>query len=182
MTRTVPLDPSALTPRQREVYDTISAGPRGGVPGPLAIWLERPELADTAQALGRYCRYDSSLPPRLSELAILLTARHWSAEYEWQAHKQHALAAGLAPAIVDAIRDRTDPPFEAEDEAATHAYATALLRERTVPGPVFARAVAALGRDGVVDLTGVLGYYTLISMTIVAFEVPPIDPDAAEMT
>ncbi|MBJ3778034.1 carboxymuconolactone decarboxylase family protein [Acuticoccus mangrovi] len=181
MSRVVTLDPATLSDRQREVYEAIASGPRGGVRGPLAVWLERPELADHAQALGRYCRYDSSLPPRLSELAILVTARHWSAEYEWQAHKPHALKAGLSLAIVEAIRDGAEPPFEAEDEAATYAFATALLATKRVPEPVWTRAVAALGREGVVDLTGVLGYYGLISMTITAFEVPAPDPAAPEM-
>lgn len=181
MTRIVPLDTNTMTARQKEVHEAIASGPRGGVRGPLAVWLERPELAARAQELGRYCRYDSSLPPRLSELAILVTARQWSAEYEWQAHKAHALSAGLGEDVVNAIRDRTPPNFAAEDEAAVYAYATALIYDRRVPQDVFDRAAAAIGREGVVDLTGVLGYYALISMTITAFEVPGQDPDAAEM-
>jgi len=112
-----------LSPEQREVHEQITSGPRGGVYGPLGVWLWRPELASRAQALGRYCRYDSSLPPRLSELAILTTARHWSAE------------------------------------------------NRAVSDATYSNAVKLLGQDSVVDLVGVLGYYSLISMTINAFQV-----------
>ena len=85
-----------LTPEQRAVHDRILSGPRGGVRGPLAVWLHRPDLADRAQRLGVYCRYGSSLPPRLSELAILTTARIWDASFEWETHRPHALSAGVS--------------------------------------------------------------------------------------
>lgn len=182
MTRIVPLDPATFTPRQKEVYEAIASGPRGQVRGPLAVWLTRPDLADRAQSLGRYCRYDSSLPSRLSELAILVTGRYWSAEFEWQAHKAIALEAGLSRAVVDALRDGTSPPFDQEDEAAVYDFARALLQDRSVSDVMFERAVSVLGYEAVVDLTGILGYYALISMTIKAFQVSPLNPDALEMT
>ena len=94
MNRLPPIDPNNLSDAQRPVYERIANGPRKGVRGPLAIWLQRPELAECAQALGRYCRYDTCLDPRLSELAILMMGRHWLAEYEWAAHKPFALEAG----------------------------------------------------------------------------------------
>lgn len=176
MSRLAPPDPANLTPEQRRVYDAIASGPRGQVRGPLAIWLHRPGLADRAQALGQYCRYDSSLPPRLSELAILVTAKLWRAEFEWWAHKQHALKAGLDPAVIDAIRDGAEPAFENADEALVYRFSTTLNRERAVPDDLYREAVAILGAGGVVDLTGILGYYALISMTLKVFEVePPAD-------
>lgn len=173
-----PPDPESLTPEQRAVRDAIASGPRGGVRGPLALWLHRPEMADRAQALGRWCRYDSALPPRLSELAILTTAAIWRSEYEWHAHRGPALAAGLSEEVIEAIRTGAEPSFPAEDEAATHAFARALHRERAVPRPVYDRAKAALGEAALVDLVAILGYYTLISMTINAFEVAL--PDGVE--
>ena len=97
MPRITPPAPADMTPRQREVHDAIASGPRGRVEGPLAVWLRRPELAQKAQELGAYCRYGTSLPPRLSELAILTMARVWTAEFEWWAHKGPALDGGLAP-------------------------------------------------------------------------------------
>jgi 4-carboxymuconolactone decarboxylase len=181
MTRLPPLDPDAFTPRQKEVYDAIASGPRGGVRGPLAVWLNRPELADRAQALGRYCRYDTSLSPRLSELAILATARVWMSEYEWAAHKPIALKAGIAPDIVEAIRTGGEPVFEQADQAIVYAFSVMLHTQRKITDEVYKRAVDILGKDAVVDLTGLLGYYTLISMTINVFEVPPPDGQAPDL-
>jgi 4-carboxymuconolactone decarboxylase len=170
------LDLEHMTPAQRSVYDTIASGPRKGVRGPLAVWLHRPELAQNAQALGRYCRYDSSLEPRLSELAILVIARIWGAEYEWYAHKPIALEAGVSSEIVEAIRTNATPAFRRKDEAVIHGFLTELHRERKVSDATYAQAVEQLGEAGVIDLTGLAGYYTLISMTINVFNVaPPAD-------
>lgn len=160
-----------LSPEQRDVHQQIASGPRGGVYGPLGVWLWRPELAARAQALGRYCRYDSSLPPRLSELAILTTARHWSAEFEWLHHKQPALDAGLNPNIVDAIRQDKKPSFANDDEQVVYDFSIELQRNRLVSDATYNQAVKLLGQESVVDLVGVLGYYSLISMTINAFQV-----------
>lgn len=171
VTRIAELKPAAMSGEQRRIFEEIRSGPRGGVRGPLAVWLHRPGLADPAQRLGRYARYDSALPPRLSELAILITARIWGAEYEWQAHKDIALKAGLAPEIVEAVRARKKPAFEKDDEAVVHDFVLSLNLERRVTDDLYARAVAILGEDRIVDLVGVLGYYTLISMTINAFEI-----------
>jgi 4-carboxymuconolactone decarboxylase len=173
MSRLPAVNPDLLDPAQRVVYDAIANGPRKGVRGPLAVWLHRPQLADRAQALGQYCRYDSSLPPRLSELAILLLGRHWLAEYEWAAHKPFALEAGLSIDVIDAIRDGRAPDFVNADEAAVYAFITQLHATRGVDDAVYAQAIDILGQDSVVDLVGVAGYYTLISMTIKVFNVPP---------
>jgi 4-carboxymuconolactone decarboxylase len=177
MTRLPDLDPAEMTPEQRRVHDMIVAGPRGSVPGPLAIWLRRPDLAERAQALGQYCRYDSSLPPRLSELAILLTARHWAADYEWWAHEAPARAAGLTEAVIEAVRRGQKPVFGHDDEAVVYDIATTLYRERTLPDALYRRGLEVLGEARLVDLIGVLGYYALISLTIKAFDVRP--PDGA---
>lgn len=182
MSRLPPPDPATLTARQKDICDTITSGPRGGVRGPLAIWLHRPELADKAQALGRYCRYDTSLPPYLSELAILVTARVWTSEYEWQAHKKFALEAGLSPAIIEAIRKGEAPSFDDDTAGAVHDFALSLQRDRHVSQSLYDRAVSLLGEAGVIDLTGILGYYALISMTINVFEVDPPNPNIRELT
>jgi len=171
MKRIADLDPAQMTPAQRGVYDAIANGPRKGVRGPLAVWLHRPELAQHAQALGRYCRYETTLPPRLSELAILTLARVWGSEYEWYAHKPIALEAGVSPEVVEAIRTHAQPVFTEPDEAAVHAFLTELHRERQVSDARYAEAVERLGEAGVIDLVGLAGYYTLISMTINVFQV-----------
>ncbi|OLL33267.1 4-carboxymuconolactone decarboxylase [Burkholderia sp. SRS-W-2-2016] len=171
MKRIADLDPAQMTDAQRSVYDAIANGPRKGVRGPLAVWLHRPELAQHAQALGRYCRYDTTLPPRLSELAILTLARVWGSEYEWFAHKPIALEAGVSAEIVEAIRTHAQPHFTQADEALVHAFLTELHRDRKVSDARYAEAVELLGEAGVVDLVGLAGYYTLISMTINVFQV-----------
>lgn len=170
--RLTPPDFNALNEEQRHVYDSVAQGPRGGVRGPLALWLHRPQFAGYAQALGAYCRYDTALEPRLSELAILVTARAWSSEYEWFAHKTIAVAAGLSPDIVEAIRRGANPSFERDDEAVVHDFSRELHAQRKVSEATYSRAVQILGSHRVVDLVGLLGYYTLISMTINVFEIP----------
>jgi 4-carboxymuconolactone decarboxylase len=171
MKRIADLDVSALDAEQAQVHAAIAAGPRGGVRGPLAVWLHRPKLAMHAQALGQYCRYETCLPARLSELAIIVTGAIWQSAYEWEAHAPLALRAGIAPDIVDAIRDGVTPAFTARDEQAVHDFVTALHRERAVSDALYAHAVEVLGQDAVIDLVGLAGYYTLISMTINAFGV-----------
>ncbi|HTI68071.1 MAG TPA: carboxymuconolactone decarboxylase family protein [Caulobacteraceae bacterium] len=154
------------------VWDTIAAGPRGSVRGPLNVWLHSPGLAQRAQELGAFCRYGSGLPPRLSELAILVTGAFWKAGFEWSTHAPIAAAAGIDPACIEAIRTGETPRFAQADEQAVYAFAHELLTRREVSDATYARAVEVLGQSNVVDLTGVLGYYGLISMTIKVFEVP----------
>ena len=161
-----------LTPEQRRVHDAIVSGPRGRVVGPLRVWLESPELADPAQALGAFCRFGTSLPRRLSELAIITTGAFWRANFEWHAHAPMAIEAGIEPAIVEAIHRGQTPKFAKQDEAAVHDFARELINTRRVSEPTFRRAVDLLGRKAVVELVGILGYYSLVSLTLNAFEVP----------
>lgn len=174
-------DPSTYSPRQQAIHDQIASGPRGGVRGPLAVWLHRPELAARAQDLGRYCRYESSLDQRLSELAILVTGRVFGSEYEWQIHKGHALKAGLEPEIIEAIRCNRRPDFADAETEVVHDVALAAHRARDLDDTLYARAQEVLGEQRLVDLVGLLGYYTLISLTINIFRVPPLDGAPAEL-
>jgi 4-carboxymuconolactone decarboxylase len=157
---------------QRRIYDSIMAGPRGVVPGPLRVWLNSPELADRAQALGAFCRYGTVLPARLSELAIITTGAYWKAGFEWAVHAPIALKAGLDPDVVEAIRTGGQPTFDRSDEAALHAFTHELLHNRKVSEASYRTAESELGSRALVDLVGIIGYYGLISITIVAFEVP----------
>ena len=166
------IDEASLTERQRQVYDRIVAGPRGQVVGPLRVWLHSPELADHAQALGGFVRYGTALPPILSELAILVTARIWSSGFEWSHHAPIAEAAGLDPAIIEAIGLARRPEFADTVQKALFDAAVELHRDRALTDATFDAALAALGRPALVELVGICGYYTLISMTINAFEVP----------
>src|ERR671927_1808808 len=116
-----------LTPDQRRVHDAIVSGPRGRVVGPLRVWLESPDLADPAQALGAFCRFGTSLPRRLSELAIITTGAFWRANFEWHAHAPMAIEAGIDAAAVEAIRRGQMPDFAKEDESAIHGFARELI-------------------------------------------------------
>lgn len=181
MSRLAPLDTTKLDARQQAIYDAIATGPRKGVRGPLAVWLRHAGLAEHAQALGRYCRYDTCLDPRLSELAILLMGRHWLAEYEWAAHKPFALEAGLALEIINDIRDGVRPVFSKADEELVYDFITTLHAERNIGDALYKRAIDILGEDGVIDLTGIFGYYSLISVTIKVFAIPPHAGGAPEL-
>ena len=166
---------------QRRIADEIAAGPRGKVQGPLKVWLHSPALADKAQRLGQFCRYESSLPTHLSELAILVTGRFWGAEFEWYAHKKIGLNAGLDPELVEAIRQRKAPSFKGDAERIVYEFATQLHRDHRVGDATYAEAMAEFGETAVVDLVGILGYYTLISMTLNTFHVPLPDGEQPEL-
>jgi 4-carboxymuconolactone decarboxylase len=173
------LDESRLGPDQRRIYDEIMSGPRGIVEGPLRVWLINPGLADKAQALGAYCRYGTRLPPRLSELAILVVGAHWRSGFEWHVHAPIAIKAGVAENVAEAIRVGAEPKLEDAEARAVYAFATELVKHREVTDATYRETVATLGLEAAVDLVGILGYYTLISMTINAFHVP-VPAGAAE--
>jgi 4-carboxymuconolactone decarboxylase len=158
-----PLTYSELTPAQKTMADHLLAGERRGLGGPFNVLLRSPEMGDLAQALGAQVRFHSSLPRRLNELAIIMTARHWTAQYEWYAHKRAALDAGLNPAIVDAIAAGQRPASMQPDEAAIYAFTDELLNTKQVSDQTFQTAVKTFGERGVVDLIGVTGYYGLVS-------------------
>jgi 4-carboxymuconolactone decarboxylase len=172
MSRLPDLDPAKFSPEQKKVHDAVLAGPRGRVVGPIKVWLANPGLAEHAQALGAYCRFNSSLPPRLSELAICTTGAFWKANYEWFAHAPLAIKAGIDPAAIEAIRTRATPKFTKADEQAVYDFAHELLTTRRVSAATFERAKKELGETSVIDLVGIIGYYGLVSVTLNAFELP----------
>jgi 4-carboxymuconolactone decarboxylase len=164
-------DPADMTPEQHQAVAETVGGKRGKVPAPLHAWIRSPELARRGQALGEFLRYDTIMPARMVELAILVTARHWTAHYEWMAHKKLALEGGLAPAIIDAIAARTTPAFTAPDEQMVYTVAQSLLQTQSVPDALYAEAIIVLGERALVELVGVLGYYALVSMTLNTFQI-----------
>ena len=175
MTRHPDLDENALTPEQKTVYDAIASGPRGTVVGPLRVWVQSPGLAATAQALGQYARYDSVLPHHLSELAILVTARYWSSGFEWTHHAPIAQTAGVPELAIKAIGQAHRFDFDDPKMQAVFDFAVELHRDKQVGDDAYAAAQEMLGLQGCVDLVGVCGYYSLISMTINVFDVPDGD-------
>lgn len=171
-TRPPLIDYHALNPAQVAAYDAIVAGPRGKVEGPLAIWVLNPELAGKLQELGAYCRFGSSLPPRLSELAILTVGAYWQSDFEWDAHAPIAEKAGIEPAIIEAVRLRNAPPFVRGDEAAVYGFVRSMLEHRRASDAVYDALVRAIGQSGAIDLVGIAGYYCLVCLTLNAFRVP----------
>lgn len=161
-----PLAFDQMTPPQKAMVEHLLAGPRGGLNGPYNVLLRSPEMGDLAQQFGASMRYNSSLPPRLNEFAILITARTWTAQYEWVAHHQAALQAGLSPAICDALAIGKRPAAMQPDEAALYNFATELLNTKQVSDATFAAAKEKFGERGVVDLMGVIGYYQFVSMVL----------------
>ncbi len=177
--RMVPLTREAMTPEQRDVADAIMAGPRKGLRGPFNVWLRSPELADRLQKVGEYLRFNSSLDPRLNEMAILMTAAHWRSPFEWYAHAPLAIKAGLAPATAASLAAGERPIGMRDDEAIIWDFCTEMRNNRTVSDSTYAAAVAAWGERGVVDLIAVNGYYDAVSMTLNIGEVLP--PEGAEV-
>ena len=167
-----PLAESEMSEAQRRVYGDIAAGPRGGVRGPFNALLRSPELADRAQKLGEWVRFNSSIPEALKEFAILVTARYWSAQYEWHAHHAHALKAGLDPRLAAELARGLRPSGMSEAEAAVHDFCRELHEKKAVSDENYARVLKHFGECGAVDLIGVVGYYTLVSMILNVDRVP----------
>jgi 4-carboxymuconolactone decarboxylase len=167
-----PLAESEMSEAQRRVYADIAAGPRGGVRGPFNALLRSPQLADRAQKLGEWVRFNSSLPERLKEFAILVTARYWNAQYEWHAHHAHALKAGLDPRLAAELALGRRPAGMSDEEAAVHDFCKELHENKAVGDGSYARVVEHFGEQGAVDLIGVIGYYTLVSMILNVDRVP----------
>ena len=165
-----------LTPAQQALIDSIRSGPRGQatqIRGPFAVFLHSPEFGQLAQQLGGYCRLKTRVPPRLSEFAILLTAKLWRAQYEWYAHVPHAERAGVTPQTIKALRAGRMPKPLPKDERAVYDFIKELYRRKRVGDKNYARLQAILGDDGMVELVGILGYYVLIAMTLNVFRMGP---------
>ena len=166
-----PLEPDAMTAAQRAVAEAIVSGPRGGLRGPFQAWLRSPVLADRLQKVGEYLRFSSTAPRRLNELAILITARAWDAQFEWWAHHRLAMEAGLDPAVAADLAEGRRPAAMQADEAVVYDFCTELRATRRVSDATLAAAIALLGEAGVIDLIAVSGYYDIVSMTLNVAEV-----------
>jgi 4-carboxymuconolactone decarboxylase len=168
----IALTPEARrTPEEQAVCQEAVSGLRGRVPAPMIAWLKNPEFARRGQKLGELLRYQTTLEPKLSELAILVTARYWTAHYEWAVHKREALEAGVEQEVIAAIAERSTPVLQDAREQAVYDVATTLLATQRVPEALYRQGIAALGERGMVELVGILGYYALVAMTLNVFEI-----------
>jgi 4-carboxymuconolactone decarboxylase len=189
----IPLvEADTLTPEQRGVYERILAGPRRAVVGPLRAVLHNPQLAEHWQQLGACVRYGTTLPQRLKEIALLVTARRWYAELDWQIHEPEARKAGVPEEIIDAIRTASAPAFSDPADREIYTFVRELQETGRVSDAAYRAVHERHGTVGIVELTALIGYYTMVAMTLNAHEVtlpdghpsheqtlPALSPDAA---
>lgn len=178
--RLPPIRPEDWTADQRACAQAIIDGPRGELVAPFIPMLRSPELAQHSQRMGEYLRYRSAIGLRLSELAILVTARHWSQQAEWAIHAPIALREGLGAETVAAIATGRRPASMAPDEAAVYDFCSQLHRDQAVSDAAWEAVVAAFGEQGAVDLVGINGYYAYLAMLMNAARTPaprsPVEP------
>jgi 4-carboxymuconolactone decarboxylase len=162
---------ASMTDTQRRVYDAMMSGPRRSPPvGPLAAAMHRPDLAEKWSDLGLVLRFNSSFPPRLREFVILLTGRYWDCQFEWFSHEAEARKAGMSAESIETLR-RGGNTFQAADEQAIHDYATELLQRHHAGEQTYQRILATYGTAGIVELTALIGYYSMVALTLNAHEI-----------
>jgi 4-carboxymuconolactone decarboxylase len=161
-----PIPTDQLTPEQKAVVDAITSGPRKSIAGPFNVWLRSPALADPLQKVGAYVRFQSSLPVKLNEFAILITGRQWTADFEWAYHYPLAVAAGLKKSVLADLSDGKTPVGMDADETLVYDFSTELHRDKTVSDATYNATLARFGERGVTDLIAVNGYYDIVCMTL----------------
>jgi 4-carboxymuconolactone decarboxylase len=176
-----PLTYEEMTPAQKTMIEHVLAGPRGGTDGPFNVQLRSPEMGDLGQQFGAATRFATTVPRKLYELAIIITARHWTAQFEWLAHHRGALQAGLSPAVADAIAEGRRPAAMPPDEEAVYNFATELLETKQVSDSTFNAAKSLLSERGVVDLINVMGWYGTVSMLLNVDRYPLPEGTQAEL-
>jgi 4-carboxymuconolactone decarboxylase len=181
MSRFEVLKRDQMSARQREVADAIASGPRGALKGPFLALIHNPELASRVQTLGEHLRYGTGLPQQLVEIAVLVTARRWSCDYEWAAHARIAREAGLSSEVIDAIAVRSTPAHLAPDEAIVLAFADETVWQGAPSDASFDAAAVRFSRATTLDLMAVCGYYTMLAFVLNAARLP-LPPGAAPLT
>jgi 4-carboxymuconolactone decarboxylase len=171
--RMPPLLSSQMDATQRKAAQELAAGPRGGVKGPFIPLLRSPELMDRLQKVGEYLRFRSSLEPRISEFVMLVVSRQWTQQFEWAVHVPLALNAGLKPETVQSLAEGRRPRGMAADEAIAHDLVHELTMNKGVSDATYRDAVERFGEHGVIDLLGLAGYFTTVSMVMNVAHTPP---------
>lgn len=179
--RFAPLTYQTMTPAQKKMFENLISGERRGAAGPFNVLLRSPEMGDLAQQFGASMRFHSSIPGKLNELAIIITARHWTSHYEWNAHRRAARNAGLNEAIITAIATGKRPTGMDADEEAVYNFCSELLTTKQVSDKTFQATKDKFGERGIVDLIGVTGYYQLVSMLLNTDRYPLPDGVAVEL-
>jgi 4-carboxymuconolactone decarboxylase len=176
------LDEHDLSAEQRRLRDAMTTGPRGksaASGGPFEVWLHSPAFGDQVQRFGAHVRYANSLGPRISELATLICARHWGADYEWFVHAPLARQAGIPADAIEDLRVGRELHLTDETDRAVYGFCLELLGQRRVSDATYVIAEGRLGKSALIELVGLLGYYSLVALTLIAFEVQP--PGSAKL-
>jgi 4-carboxymuconolactone decarboxylase len=179
--RMPPLDPATMTPAQAKAAQALAAGPRGGVKGPFIPLLRSPELMDRLQKVGEYLRFHSALPARISELVILAVARQWTQQFEWMVHVPLARETGLKPETLASLGEGRRPEAMATDEETAYDFCAELVLNKGVAEATYRRAVEHFGEQGVIDMLGLIGYFTTVSMVMNVARTPPPKEERASM-
>jgi 4-carboxymuconolactone decarboxylase len=174
MSRLPPLDADKLSPEHKRVFDQI-AGNRKTVRGPFPMWLRNPKLAEHANQFGIALRDHSTIGRRIFELAVITVCRAWSVQYAWSSHAPQAELQGIAPEIVEAIRENRKPDFKRDDERVTHEVATEIMATKELSQAGYDKAIAQLGEQGTVELISTIGYYAMVGIFLKSFDVRPPD-------
>lgn len=161
-----------LSPEQRQVYEEVVNGPRGRLVGPLRAVIHSPQLAVRWSRIGEFLRFDSCVPERQRELAIVMIGRRWTSHLEWAIHSNLARAAGIAPEVLEAIRAGRAPVFDNEDDAAVYEFTRQLQQTGAVDLPTYRSIADRWGTVGLVELTAIVGYFTMVAMMLNAHQIP----------
>ena len=187
MTRLALLAPDALNDAQRKIFDAITKGPRmkttgsnigvkldapTGLPGPFNAWMYSPVIGNLAQELGAALRFSNSLPNNLLEIAVIMIGKHWSAQFEFWAHAKLARQAGVSDTAIEAIRIGAEPVFDKPEETQIYLFSREFIDTKRISDKTYAATRALVGEQGLVDLVTLMGYYTMVSMTLNCFQVP----------
>lgn len=171
--RMPPLAPERMDEAQKAAAAELTAGPRGGVKGPFIPMLRSPELMNRLQKVGEYLRFQSALEARINEFVMLITSREWTQQFEWFVHTPLALKAGIRPEIIDALAEGRRPSGMAEDEEIAYEVCDELFRTHGVCETTYRRAIAKFGERGVIDMIGLVGYFSTVSMIMNVAHTPP---------
>ena len=172
MNRLAPLSYESMSSDQKHLHDEILSGPRSQIAGPMHTWFLNPSYGSLIQKVGAFCRYGTSLSPRLSELAIIVVARHWNADVEWCTHSKIALEKGLALTTINSIEDNQPPLFKHKDEELIYNITKSILEAKGLTDKLFKRAQDKLGDKMLLELTAIIGYYCNIAIQLNVFQIP----------
>jgi 4-carboxymuconolactone decarboxylase len=170
-----------MSPDQKALHDEILSGPRTQIAGPMHTWFLNPSYGSLIQKVGAFCRYETSLEPRLSELAIIIVARHWNASVEWFAHSRIALKNGISQETIDNIKLHKRPNFTEEDETLIFDITRSILDTKGLTDELFQIAEDKMGKKSLLELTAIIGYYCNIAIQLNVFKIPTADGSTLEV-